>query len=270
MLSDDAVLRAKQEEFLVAFKFFHAFCIKNDIRYSLHGGSLLGAVREKGFIPWDDDIDTSMTRENYERFKRIINTSELPKGFFFDDELTRSAHLCMEREGKPLVWITIFVYDYIPSSKLGKELKWANIKLSVMSLNEKDQLVKKTKPGGIKYKLKKAAEEFIWERRHHLGRKRIRADLDRFNRDRLVGNKKMVFRSNDTFAKNGIYITLPSDVMDEYMIVPFEDQEAMINKKYDMVLSSSYGKDYMTPKKETSKEEIHDSLREILVDSTVK
>lgn len=65
---------------------FDAICRENGIKYSLSGGSLLGAVRHKGFIPWDDDADVMLTRDNYEKIKEILKNYNDASINFIDED----------------------------------------------------------------------------------------------------------------------------------------------------------------------------------------
>ncbi len=66
---------------------FQLVCQKHGIRYYAIGGTLLGAVRHQGFIPWDDDIDIAMFREDYKKLQSIA-ADEFEKPYFFQDEYT--------------------------------------------------------------------------------------------------------------------------------------------------------------------------------------
>ncbi|WP_066630280.1 LicD family protein [Labilibacter marinus] len=77
----DEVLKQAQLVMLEVLKVIDKICSKYDIKYWLDAGTLLGAVRHKGFIPWDDDLDICMIRSDYEKFISIVE-SELPEGLF--------------------------------------------------------------------------------------------------------------------------------------------------------------------------------------------
>lgn len=259
MFSSDERTKLIQNEFLNAFKYFHSICVSNEIKYSLHAGSLLGAIREKGFIPWDDDIDVSMTRENYEKFKKVVNTIDLEKDFSFDDYTSRMPHVCLKREGMPLVWITIFVYDFISENVFKQKLKMFIIGIEALTLSPKETFFnnqKRTARG----KIKNSIERVIWVLGSFTPREKRLKFLEWFYQNALVGKKKFVFRANDLNTSNGMRIILPARIMDEYLEVPFEDTVALVTTKYHEVLTSSYG-NYMVPEEDTSKTKQHMSLR---------
>lgn len=78
----DPRLRQLQLAELEILKEFVRICEEHGLRYYLVGGTLLGAVRHKGFIPWDDDIDVAMPREDYDRFAKIA-PQELGSQYFY-------------------------------------------------------------------------------------------------------------------------------------------------------------------------------------------
>ena len=60
-------------------------CRKNNIKYTIIGGTLIGALRNKGFIPWDDDIDVAMLRSEYEKFRDACKKDLDKTRFYFQD-----------------------------------------------------------------------------------------------------------------------------------------------------------------------------------------
>lgn len=129
----ESELRQIQQKCLEIFDIVRKICDDNQIKYSLCGGSVVGAHLYKGFLPWDDDIDIMMTRENYNKFLTIADKS-LPKGFVlmnyqkgndpqkskinFSKVVNENTTL-IENSGNILgIFIDIIVYDKVPKNLL--------------------------------------------------------------------------------------------------------------------------------------------------------
>ena len=65
-----------QEEMMKILKWFHYFCEKNHLHYTLYSGSLIGAIRHQGFIPWDDDVDVIMPAKDYFKCCELLSEEE--------------------------------------------------------------------------------------------------------------------------------------------------------------------------------------------------
>ena len=128
-----------QNESLRMLSIIDQFCIENGIQYSLGYGALIGAIRHKGFIPWDDDIDLIMTRPNYLRFVSLFNKDKTINRDLklFAPELDNSyyniTHICDMRRTRVRkyyqwtdedtgIWIDVFPIDSLPEDG-GKQLR---------------------------------------------------------------------------------------------------------------------------------------------------
>ena len=156
-----------QYELLLMLETAGAWLKEYGIRYSLSDGSLLGAVRHKGFIPWDDDLDICMPRPDYEKWIALADKFEVETGYKINSCLTDSYHYPFSKICNPLIraqessvqngyigylWIDVFPFDGVPRSEakykrmlVSRDIRFTliNAMISDESHNRKRTFIKK-------------------------------------------------------------------------------------------------------------------------------
>ena len=233
---------------------FHDICQKNGLRYSLGGGTLLGAVRHKGFIPWDDDIDVMMPRPDYEKFLKycINNTTPFKLHYYkyssnyvlIDAKISDPSTILVDKvlsskRNKVGVFIDVFVIDGLGDNEQAakKQFMKTSVKREVLNAMTWDKFFRsKTHPlyyeplRFVVYILSRIANA-----------QKLLSSIDRINREVNFDSSKYAG------CVSGVYRTkeiMKTSVFKSYVKLKFEDQEFWCIKDYDSYLKQHYG-DYM-------------------------
>ena len=265
---DNDTLRKVQNTMLSMAKDVVRVCEANGIRYFLDGGTMLGAIRHKGFIPWDDDFDMGMLREDYEKFlvvakeqlagKYFIQTmhSDEKYGFWFAkvrllDTVYESAGEMNTSEYNGF-YLDVFPYDNYPDGE--KERKKTVRKIEFF----KRALLAKTD-----YPIWNLKDGFSLSR--FLSYKALKFALFPIGKDKIANAYDKTAKAfngrktRDVFpqgnSRSGKF-HMEARYFADYVSKPFEDTSFSVLDSYDIFLSTLYG-DYMTLPPEGERENRH-------------
>jgi len=232
---------------------FADFCESHGLHYSLAYGTLLGAVRHKGFIPWDDDVDVLMMRDDYERFREIYTSERYP---FVDMVVDKNHPVVMGKlydsntiiytyghiKRKYGLFIDIFPVDNVPMDE-DERRKWLNKIHTWRKLNQllhmsakdlKDKNINACKKKLYYFVGKLPITSFVHHRIESLCCKYRDVDTE------LVGVPLFMFY----YEGNKIREMYPKSIFNGYSCVEFENRQYMAMKGYEEFLVLAYG-DYM-------------------------
>lgn len=227
-------------------------CDKYRIEYFLDSGSLLGAIRHDGFIPWDDDIDIGMKKEEYVKFLRVAQ-KELKNDFYLDNYQTNKNNpyvftklrlkgtVFLEEIGNihlnhNEIFVDIFPYYYVSANPIVRKvdgIKMAFLAQAVMSKYG----YKNWKGQGIKKRIKFIPSDIVGK---IVPIEFLRDGIDKLfnkhNKTGLVG-----IQAGSCYG----FWYFPEQVIEKLEDHVFENHTFRIPQKYDYYLTKVYGEDYM-------------------------
>ena len=239
-------LKKIQKIELDMLKVFHSICIENKLRYYAVGGTLLGAVRHKGFIPWDDDIDLMMSRENYDRFVKEFTHPRFKVLSFETDEKYYNNFIKVvdtktvvedTRNRKTYetgVFIDIFPYDRFDDFSLVKKT-YDLESFKLLSFSKYENIVYKDSV------LKDIIRTICWAGLTFVSPRYFAYKIDALVKKNTVPNGKYAGLLASKAKEQEI---MDPEVFEETIEAEFEGKMYPIPKGYDAILTRLYG-DYM-------------------------
>ena len=237
VLNNEYGLAEMQENLLQTLDVIDEICRRNNIKYTIHGGTILGAERNHHLIPWDDDVDIAMWRDEFEKLKKVIKSGDIPDKYYMDETTMWFPRFVMKNQENP-VYIDILIWDYISENKIAQKIKITSLRaIQGMMKEEVDY-----SQYGLKGKILVGVTQGMGKL---LSNKKKLELFHKIQTQRWIGKRLYIHRSNDSYR--GCTYILDNKYMDGYTEIELEGKNYMVNKRYHEFLVMEYGKNYMTP-----------------------